>query len=77
MAQTHARKVETPDSLTDAIHAGAQGVAEAGTGIYNAAVGQSKAMGRQVDGYVRDNSWYAIGIAAALGFIIGLMIRRR
>ncbi len=29
------------------------------------------------DGYVRSNPWQAIGIAAALGFVIGALLTRR
>lgn len=32
---------------------------------------------RQTDQYVHDSPWQAIGIAAGLGLIIGLLIRRR
>jgi ElaB/YqjD/DUF883 family membrane-anchored ribosome-binding protein len=32
---------------------------------------------RTTDEYVRTNPWQAIGIAAGLGLIVGLLIRRR
>jgi ElaB/YqjD/DUF883 family membrane-anchored ribosome-binding protein len=32
---------------------------------------------RTTDSYVRDNPWQAVGIAAGLGLLVGLLIRRR
>jgi ElaB/YqjD/DUF883 family membrane-anchored ribosome-binding protein len=32
---------------------------------------------RTTDLYVRDNPWQAVGIAAGLGLIVGLLLRRR
>jgi ElaB/YqjD/DUF883 family membrane-anchored ribosome-binding protein len=29
------------------------------------------------DSYVRDNPWQAIGIAAGIGLVVGMLIRRR
>jgi ElaB/YqjD/DUF883 family membrane-anchored ribosome-binding protein len=29
------------------------------------------------DDYVRDNPWQAIGVAAAIGFLVGLVVSRR
>ena len=45
------------------------------------AVAQANAAGRATDDYVRDNPWRAIGIAAAVsgltGLVAGLLIARR
>jgi ElaB/YqjD/DUF883 family membrane-anchored ribosome-binding protein len=41
------------------------------------AVDRAKIAARATDDYVHDNPWYAIGIAAAAGFAIGLLINRR
>jgi ElaB/YqjD/DUF883 family membrane-anchored ribosome-binding protein len=41
------------------------------------AVDRAKVAARATDDYVHDNPWYAIGIAAAAGFAIGLLINRR
>ncbi len=76
MSTTHARRANH-DSLSDVVHAGAQSVADAGTDLYHAAVDQSKEAGKQVDRYVRANPWYAIGAAAGVGFLAGIMLRRR
>ena len=32
---------------------------------------------RAADGYVRDHPWHAVGIAAGIGLVIGLLISRR
>ena len=77
MSHTHTQKSKAPDSVGDALHAGAASLAEAGSGIYNAAIDQAKETTDQVNKYVRHNPWYAIGIAAGAGLLIGLMLRRR
>jgi ElaB/YqjD/DUF883 family membrane-anchored ribosome-binding protein len=41
------------------------------------AVDQAKAAARVTDDYVHDNPWQAIGAAAAIGFVVGLMMNRR
>jgi ElaB/YqjD/DUF883 family membrane-anchored ribosome-binding protein len=41
------------------------------------AVDQAKAAARVTDDYVHDNPWQAIGVAAAVGFVVGLMMNRR
>ncbi|HLX28440.1 MAG TPA: DUF883 family protein [Casimicrobiaceae bacterium] len=41
------------------------------------AVDRARIAARATDDYVHDNPWYAIGIAAAAGFAIGLLINRR
>lgn len=40
-------------------------------------VEQTKEAAEQADEYVRKNPWQAVGIAAAAGVIIGLMLSRR
>ncbi len=41
------------------------------------AVDRAKAAAQVTDEYVRDNPWQAIGAAAAVGFLIGVVISRR
>jgi ElaB/YqjD/DUF883 family membrane-anchored ribosome-binding protein len=41
------------------------------------AMDHAKAAARITDDYVHDNPWGAIGVAAAAGFLVGLMINRR
>jgi ElaB/YqjD/DUF883 family membrane-anchored ribosome-binding protein len=40
-------------------------------------IDQSKQAARATDEYVRDNPWRAVGIAAGIGVIIGMLISRR
>lgn len=41
------------------------------------AVDRAKAAAQYTDDYVHDNPWQAIGVAAAAGFVVGLMMNRR
>ncbi len=41
------------------------------------AVDRAKAAARVTDDYVHDNPWQAIGVAAAVGLAVGLMLNRR
>lgn len=40
-------------------------------------VDKAKAVGRATDDYVHDNPWKSVGIAAGIGFVVGLLIGRR
>jgi ElaB/YqjD/DUF883 family membrane-anchored ribosome-binding protein len=42
-----------------------------------AVVERTKQVARATDDYVHDNPWRSIGIAAGIGFIIGMLIGRR
>ncbi|HXR56615.1 MAG TPA: DUF883 family protein [Casimicrobiaceae bacterium] len=41
------------------------------------AIDRAKQAARITDDYVHDNPWVSIGVAAAAGFLIGLMVNRR
>jgi ElaB/YqjD/DUF883 family membrane-anchored ribosome-binding protein len=41
------------------------------------AIDRAKAAARVTDDYVRDNPWQAIGAAAAVGFLVGVLVSRR
>lgn len=41
------------------------------------AVERAKAAGRAADDYVHENPWQSIGVAAGVGFLIGLLVGRR
>jgi len=41
------------------------------------AIDRAKEAAKYTDEYVHDNPWRMIGIAAAIGFVAGLMINRR
>jgi len=42
-----------------------------------ALVDKAKQAGRVADDYVHDNPWRSVGMAAGIGFIVGLLIGRR
>ncbi|MDD5175449.1 MAG: DUF883 family protein [Sterolibacterium sp.] len=42
-----------------------------------AIVDKAKQAGRAADDYVHDNPWSAVGMAAGVGFLVGLLIGRR
>ena len=42
-----------------------------------AAAEKTKAAARATDDYVHDNPWRAVGVAAGVGLVIGLLIGRR
>jgi ElaB/YqjD/DUF883 family membrane-anchored ribosome-binding protein len=41
------------------------------------ALDQARAAARATDAYVHENPWQAIGIAAAVGFLLGIVVTRR
>ena len=41
------------------------------------AMDRAKATARATDEYVRDNPWQALGVAAAVGVLVGLLMSRR
>jgi ElaB/YqjD/DUF883 family membrane-anchored ribosome-binding protein len=68
---------ETKDTMADVAGERAKEYVDKGVETYNAVAGRSRAVGRQVDGYVRENPWIIIGAAAGVGLLLGLVIRRR
>jgi ElaB/YqjD/DUF883 family membrane-anchored ribosome-binding protein len=40
-------------------------------------VDKAKQVGHATDDYVHDNPWRSVGIAAGVGFVVGLLIGRR
>jgi ElaB/YqjD/DUF883 family membrane-anchored ribosome-binding protein len=42
-----------------------------------AVVERAKAVGHATDDYVHDNPWRAVGVAAGIGLLVGLLIGRR
>ncbi len=45
--------------------------------VQDAAVDRAKAAGHKADDFVHDHPWRAIGAAAGVGLIVGLLIGRR
>jgi ElaB/YqjD/DUF883 family membrane-anchored ribosome-binding protein len=42
-----------------------------------AVIDRAKQVGRVADDYVQDNPWASVGVAAGIGFLVGLLIGRR
>ncbi len=59
--------------LQDHLVSARQSLAEAQAAV----VERTKEVARATDDYVHDNPWRSIGIAAGIGFIVGLLIGRR
>lgn len=45
--------------------------------LQETAVAKAKAAGHAADEYVHENPWKAIGVAAGIGLVVGLLIGRR
>jgi ElaB/YqjD/DUF883 family membrane-anchored ribosome-binding protein len=45
--------------------------------LQDEAIDNARAAARVTDDYVHDNPWQAIGVAAAVGLLVGLVIGRR
>jgi ElaB/YqjD/DUF883 family membrane-anchored ribosome-binding protein len=46
-------------------------------GLQEDAMGRARAAGRIADDYVSHNPWQVVGVAAALGFLVGALVGRR
>jgi len=68
-----ATAAETSGRLT----AARERVRSALVGARDTVVVQGKDAAATADRYVRDNTWTAIGVSAAVGFLIGLLVGRR
>ena len=44
--------------------------------LQDAAMGSAKDAGRAADVYVHENPWRAIGVAAGIGFLLGMLVSR-
>ena len=45
--------------------------------VEKAAAVRATEVGKAADTYVRENPWYAVGAAAGIGLVVGLLISRR
>ena len=45
--------------------------------LQESAIERAKAVGHQADDYVHDHPWQSIGVAAAVGLVIGVLVGRR
>jgi len=58
--------------IEQSLHEGKQSLAEA----EDVLVDKSKEAAKAAEAYVRENPWNAVGIAAGVGLVLGLLIRR-
>ena len=72
----HIKKTQHPNRISENVQNTGQAIAEAGEDFYNSALEQSKAAGKNIDAYVHKNVWTSLGIAAGLGILIGILLRR-
>jgi ElaB/YqjD/DUF883 family membrane-anchored ribosome-binding protein len=73
------KDIDTPDvarvraKVRIALAAAKSAVSDTASQIGNQAV----QVGKRTDGYVRENPWQVIGIAAAIGLAVGFLVSRR
>jgi len=68
---------EKASTLLSQVEAKLTSAVDAVQGLKADAVGRAKAAGRVADDYVSDNPWRMVGVAAALGFLAGVVAGRR
>ena len=74
LLQTTARNVgNLANQIEDTVNRGKQKLSE----MQEALMEKTKAAAETTDQYVHENPWKAIGVAASLGLIVGLLLRRR
>lgn len=71
------REGNTVEGLANASGERAKSYVDAGVNAVNAASAKVRQLSRTADGYVRENPWWAIGAAAGVGMVIGLLLRGR
>ena len=71
--QAGEKAAELRGRLQDRLNTAKINLAEAQAAV----VDRAKQVGRATDDYVHDNPWRSVGIAAGVGFIVGLLIGRR
>jgi ElaB/YqjD/DUF883 family membrane-anchored ribosome-binding protein len=65
------------DNLTDQIEEGVRSGRYSWAQIQDAVVTRTREAAETTDEYVRENPWKVIGIAAGLGFVLGLLMAPR
>lgn len=66
-----------PASVVDATGERAKSCIDASVVAAHAATDKARKITQTADGYVRDNPWIAIGVAAGFGLLAGYLIRGR
>jgi ElaB/YqjD/DUF883 family membrane-anchored ribosome-binding protein len=73
--ETH--ETGTVENLANAAGERVKGYVDSGVSACNAMSERTRQIGQNASGYVRDNPWIAIGVAAGLGAAVGFLLGRR
>jgi ElaB/YqjD/DUF883 family membrane-anchored ribosome-binding protein len=65
------------ESITDQIEEGVRQGKYTLRELQDAALDKTKEAARATDEYVHDHPWTMVGVAAGVGLVIGLLLRRR
>lgn len=68
---------ERASDLLSQVEGRLRSAADAVQGIQRDAIDRARAAGRVADDYVTDNPWRMVGVAAALGLVVGVLFGRR
>jgi ElaB/YqjD/DUF883 family membrane-anchored ribosome-binding protein len=71
--QAGEKVAEVRERAAESIEAAKARIAQAGY----AAASQTRVAARAADDYVRDNPWTAVGVAAAVGLVVGVLMSRK
>ena len=66
---------EKEDGFFDGVSDKVAKVKKATVNTYDVAVEKTCKVGKDIDGYVHENPWKSVGIAAGVGLLIGLLLR--
>ncbi len=68
---------ERASSMLSQVEGRLRSAADAVQGLQQDAIDRARGAGRVADGYVTDNPWRMVGVAAALGLVVGVLFGRR
>ena len=76
MKSNETRVTGSDAGIAEAAGERAKGYVDTGVSVCNAISGKALQIGQDVDDYVRARPWWAIGVAAGAGVLIGLLVGR-
>ena len=68
---------EKASDLLSQVEGRLRSAADAVQGLQQDAIDRARAAGRVADDFVTDNPWRMVGVAAALGLVVGVLFGRR
>lgn len=77
LAQVGKASGEKASSMLSQVEGRLRSAADAVQGLQQDAIDRARAVGRAADGYVTDNPWRMVGVAAAVGLVVGVLFGRR